>query len=163
MDTRTPRTVCRGWQSDDPHFDMAQELRSVMAWEEHRMGSVSAAVLEGVIKRIEAGELLEGNQPLTVQKPPPQWVTSWPEWFGLGPLQNVTVVPKDDYDTLELNLAAANERLRAERSLVIELIKRDALIDWAGGSTGSALGTRDRIVGALELFYECRAALAGKP
>ena len=73
------------------------------------------------------------------------------------------VVKADFARTLELDLAAANERLRAERSLVIELIKRDALIDWAGGSTGSALGTRDRIVGALELFYECRAALAGKP
>jgi hypothetical protein len=38
---------------------------------------------------------------------PPQWVTSWPEWFGLGPITNVTVVPKDDYDALQRDLATA--------------------------------------------------------
>jgi hypothetical protein len=33
----------------------------------------------------------------------PQWVTSWPEWFGIH--DNVTVVPKEDYDSVVAELA----------------------------------------------------------
>lgn len=37
----------------DGGLDIAQELRSVLAWEEKRMGRVSAGVLKSVIKRLE--------------------------------------------------------------------------------------------------------------
>ena len=33
----------------------------------------------------------------------PQWVTSWPEWFGIE--GNVTVVPLSDYEVKERELA----------------------------------------------------------
>ena len=33
--------------------ELAQELRDVLHWEEHRMGAVSRAVLKGVIARLD--------------------------------------------------------------------------------------------------------------
>lgn len=36
---------------------------------------------------------------MSEEKKVPRWVTSWPEWFGLG-LQDVEVVPASDYDAL---------------------------------------------------------------
>lgn len=50
-----------------------------------------------------------------VEKPVPQWVTSWPEWFGID--GNVTVVPKSDYDAAN----AENERLRQWQKEMVEI------------------------------------------
>ena len=41
------------------------------------------------------------------RKPAPMWVTSWPDWYGIH--GNVTVVPLEDYQQLERELAQAKE------------------------------------------------------
>jgi len=55
---------------------------------------------------------------------PPQWVTSWPEWFGLGPITNVTVVPKDDYDALQRDLGTAYASLAETTRIANEEMDR---------------------------------------
>ena len=62
-------------------------------------------------------------------KPLPQWVTSWPDWFGI--FGNVTVIPKEDYDRLERELAEANKRAeiwaaRAAGNEIAQLSATDA-------------------------------------
>lgn len=39
---------------NDGGLDMAEELRSVLRWEDHRMGAVSKGVLKSVIDRLDA-------------------------------------------------------------------------------------------------------------
>lgn len=69
------------------------------------------------------------------EKKLPQWVTSWPEWFGIG--GNVSVVPLEDYDALNVKHLAAlqrNHELEVEKVGMLarlEAAERDgARLDW---------------------------------
>lgn len=85
-------------------------------WIEEELKDGDRLCAEANVQRTEGGRLQvarivnvlreQGKQqslPPRLGKPPPQWVTSWPHWHGID--ANVTVVPKDDYDQLERELA----------------------------------------------------------
>ena len=79
--------------------DIERQLRAAEAPEEEEIAAPQ--VKSELETPATHGELPAGAAPV------PQWVTSWPEWFGLGPITSVTVVPLVDYVALEHRLRAA--------------------------------------------------------
>lgn len=90
----------------------------------------------------------------------PRWVTSWPEWFGLGPIADVTVVPAEDYDKL---LAAINTSLP---SGMAELVLESAGLTSSGSAAqaGDKSGTAPTasVLAVKEVIQRLRAMLTNK-
>lgn len=67
-----------------------------------------------------------------LNKEPPKWVTSWPDWLGIP--GNVTVIPFDYYEKKQSELIARIEQvaglsadlrhIRAENQRLIEIVRK---------------------------------------
>lgn len=84
--------------------------------------------------RRQRAEETEEEMSLTPEKSVPHWVTSWPEWYGDEfRHQNVSVVPKVDYDALAKRAAELEARNANLMAAIREMDVALSRIDYACG------------------------------